>query len=145
MLQLHVKCNFIKLHILTDEESQKILAFRVTDTGGDDTRNLPGMLDQAMNRLGIPLEDRSTEPAMSVEANSTPADDNSIETITEYVYGCCQTISKDASPRWRDLWWPSYTVMAGTTLAGTTLVRPSPTAKSVACAPPYMCTSTPTV
>ena len=38
----NVKCNFIKLHILADEESQKILAFRITDTGGGDAKNLPG-------------------------------------------------------------------------------------------------------
>ena len=42
-LKRNVKCNFIKLHILADEESQKILAFRITDASGCDAKNLcPG-------------------------------------------------------------------------------------------------------
>ena len=41
-IQWSVKCSFIKLHILAGEESQRILAFRVTDTSGGDAKNLPG-------------------------------------------------------------------------------------------------------
>ena len=96
-LKWNVKCSFIKLHILADEESQKILAFRITDTSGGDARNLPGMLDQALDRLGIPLEDRDAEPAVSVEVDSAPADENAIETITEYVCGCgcCRPVAAE--------------------------------------------------
>ena len=96
-LKWNVKCSFIKLHILADEESQKILAFRITDTSGGDARNLPGMLDQTLDRLGIPLEDRDAEPAVSVEVDSAPADENTIETITEYVCdcGCCRPVAAE--------------------------------------------------
>lgn len=77
--------------------SQKILAFRITDTSGGDAKNLPGMLDRALDRLGIPLEDRDAEPAVSVEVDDTPADENVIETITEYVCdcGCCQPVAAE--------------------------------------------------
>ena len=34
------------------------------------------MLDQALDRLDIPLEDRGAEPTASVEVDSTPADEN---------------------------------------------------------------------
>ena len=96
-LKWNVKCNFIKLHILSDEESQKILAFRVTDTSGGDAKNLPGMLDHTLERLGVPLEDRSAEPSVSVEMDDTPADKSTVETITEYMCNCdcCQTISRE--------------------------------------------------
>ena len=96
-LKWNVKCNFIKLHILADEKSQKILAFRITDTGRGDTKNLPSMLDCALERLGVPLEDRSIEPAVAIQVNDIPADENSIETITEYMCdcSCCQTISRE--------------------------------------------------
>ena len=33
-IRWNVKCSFIKLHVLADEESQKMPAFRITDTGG---------------------------------------------------------------------------------------------------------------
>ena len=96
-LKWNVKCSFIKLHILADEESQKILAFRITDTGGGDARNLPGMLDEALEGLGVPLEDHTMEPAVSVQVDGAPADENTIETITEYVCdcGCCQTVARE--------------------------------------------------
>ena len=54
-LEWDAKCNFIKLHLLADEESQKILAFRITDTGGGDAQNLPGMLDQGPGQAGRAL------------------------------------------------------------------------------------------
>ena len=104
-LKWNVKYSFINLHILADEESQKILAFRVVlckniryfscinpasysprnvesfcralrviDTSGGDARNLPGMLDQALDGLGIPLEDRGTYPAVSVGVDGTQVD-----------------------------------------------------------------------
>ena len=75
-IKWNVKCSFIKLHILVDEESQKILAFRITDTGGGDAKNLPGMLDEALEGLGVPLEDRTMEPAVSVQVDGAPADEN---------------------------------------------------------------------
>ena len=92
-----VKCNFIKLHLLAEEESRKILAFRVTDRSGGDAKNLPGMLDEALNKLGVPLEDRSEEPAVSVEVESAPAEENTVEMITDYVCdcGCCQPILRE--------------------------------------------------
>ena len=96
-LKWNVKCNFIKLHILADGESQKILAFRITDAGGGDAGSLPGMLDQALDRLGIPLEDRGADPAVSVEVDSAPADENTVETVTEYMCdcGCCQPVAAE--------------------------------------------------
>ncbi len=83
-----VKCNFIKLHILAEEESRNILAFRVTDRSGGDAKNLPGMLDEALNKLGVPPGDRSEEPAASVEVESAPAEENTVEMITDYVCDC---------------------------------------------------------
>ena len=77
-IQWNVKYSFIKLRILADEESQKILAFRVTDTSGGDAKNLPGMLDQALDRLGIPLEDRDADLAVSMEVDTTPVDVNTV-------------------------------------------------------------------
>ena len=96
-LRWNVKCSFIKLHILADEDSQKILAFRITDTGGGDAKNMPEMLDQALDRLGVPLEDRGADPAVEVEVDSVPADENTVETITEYVCdcGCCQRVASE--------------------------------------------------
>ena len=75
-LRRNVKCSFVKLHILADEESQKILAFRITKTDGGDAKNLPGMPDQTLDRLGIPLEDRGMDPAVSVEVDGTTANEN---------------------------------------------------------------------
>ena len=71
--------------------------FRITDTSGGDAKNLPGMLDQALDRLGIPLEDRGADPTVSEEVDSTPADENTMETITEYVCdcGCCQPVAAE--------------------------------------------------
>ena len=103
-----IKCSYIKMHILVEEESQKILAFRLTDIRGGDAQNLPGMLDEALEKLGVPLEDRTAEPSVpaeatgsgpteeaavsetgvSVHATSTPAEESSMETITEYVCAC---------------------------------------------------------
>ena len=87
-LKWKVKCNFIKLHMLAEEESRKILAFRVTDTSGGDAKNLPGMLDEALNKLGVPLEDRSEEPVASVEVESAPAEENTVEMTTDYLCDC---------------------------------------------------------
>ena len=96
-IKWNVKSNFIKLHIMVDEESQQILAFRITDVNGGDAKNLPGMLDEALEKLGIPLEDRDAEPAVSVEVDSVPADDNTTVKITEFVCdcGCSQTVVKE--------------------------------------------------
>ena len=120
-LKWDVKCNFIKLHILADEESQKILAFRITDTSGGDAQSLPAMPDQALNKLGAPLEDggagqaasgTATEAAAtgtappedggaesvaSVEVDSVPADENTLVTTTEFMCdcGCCQTVATE--------------------------------------------------
>ena len=93
----NVRCSFIKLHTLADEESQKILAFHITDTSGGDARNLPGMLDQALDRLGIPLEDRGAELAVSVGVDDAPADESTVETVTEYVCdcGCCKPVARE--------------------------------------------------
>lgn len=60
-IKWNVKHNFIKLHIMVDEESQKILAFRITDVNGGDASQFPGMLDESLENLGIPLEDRTAE------------------------------------------------------------------------------------
>ena len=96
-IKWNVKCSFIKLHILADEGSQKIPAFRITDTGGGDARNPPGMLDEAPEGLGLPLEDHAMEPSVSVDVDSSPADESAIETITGYVCdcGCCQTVARE--------------------------------------------------
>ena len=77
--------------------SKRYWRFRITDTSGGDARNLPRMLDQALDRLGIPLEDRGTEPAVSVDVDDTPADENTVETITEYVCdcGCCKPVARE--------------------------------------------------
>ena len=102
----NVKCNFIKLHILIEEESQKILAFRITDASGGDAANMPSMLDEALEKLGIPLEDCTAEPEMpestpvadaSVSVTSTPAEESSVDTITEYLCdcGCGKTLASD--------------------------------------------------
>ena len=40
-LKWNVKYSFIKLHILADEEHQKILVFRAIDTGGGNAGSLP--------------------------------------------------------------------------------------------------------
>ena len=106
-----IKCSYIKLHVLVEEESQKILAFRITDVSGGDAQNMPGMLDEALEKLGIPLEDRTAEPPVeaadkteeaavpevSVHATSTPAEESSVETITEYVCacGCGETVASE--------------------------------------------------
>lgn len=81
------------LHISADKESQKILVFRVTTTSY--AGNLPGMLYHTLDRLDVPLKDRDVEPDLSVGANSAPADENSVETITKFVYRCCQTMSRE--------------------------------------------------
>ncbi len=81
--------------MLADEESQKILAFRVTDTSGGDARNLPGMPDHALERPGVPLEDRSAEPSVSIEVVDAPADESTVETVTEYMCDCdcCRAVA----------------------------------------------------
>ena len=96
-IKWNVKCSFIKLHILADEESQKILAFRITGTKGGDAENLPGMLDEALEGLGMPLEDHTMEPSVSVQVDDTSADESTLETITEYVCdcGCCRPVARE--------------------------------------------------
>ena len=46
------------------------------------------MLDEAPNKLGVPPGDRNEEPAASVEAESAPAEENTVEVITDYVCDC---------------------------------------------------------
>ena len=46
------------------------------------------MLDDAPNKLGVPPGDRNEEPAASVEAESAPAEENTVEVITDYVCDC---------------------------------------------------------
>ena len=96
-IKWNVKCSFIKLHILADEGSQKILAFRITGTKGGDAENLPGMLDEALEGLGVPLEDHTMEPSVSVQVDDTPADESTLETITEYMCdcGCCRPVARE--------------------------------------------------
>ena len=43
-----VKHNFIKLHVLIEAKSQKILVFHITDVSGGDTTQTPGMLDYTL-------------------------------------------------------------------------------------------------
>ena len=64
---------------------------------GGDGKNLPGMLDEALEKLGVPLENRHEEPEMSVEVTSEPADENSTETITKYECdcGCGQVVATE--------------------------------------------------
>ncbi|MBI1657238.1 MAG: hypothetical protein IS632_00455 [Thaumarchaeota archaeon] len=83
---------------MADEVFQKILAFHITDTSEGDAKNLPGMLDQTLNRLGIPLEYRSAEPAVSMEVDGTPTDENTVETVTEHVCdcSCCRRVAWSA-------------------------------------------------
>lgn len=58
------------------------------------------MLDRALDRLGVPLEDCSAEPAVSVKVDGAPADENTAETVTEYMCGCCKPGPESgASPR----------------------------------------------
>ena len=91
-----------------DEESQKILVFQITNIRGYDAQNLPGM-------LGVPLEDCAAgskipvdaadqipteeaavpEAGVSVHATSTPAEERSVETITEYVCACGETMATE--------------------------------------------------
>ena len=55
------------------------------------------MLDEALEGLGVPLEDHTMEPAVSVQVDGAPADENTIETITEYMCdcGCCQAVARE--------------------------------------------------
>ena len=69
-IKWNVKHNFIKLHILIEAESQKILAFRITDVTGGDAAQTPGMLDDALERLGVPPE---AKPAEAKPAEIKPA------------------------------------------------------------------------
>ena len=46
------------------------------------------MLDEALNKLGVPPGDRSEEPAVSVEVESSPAEENTVEMTTDYVCDC---------------------------------------------------------
>ena len=116
-IKWNVKHNFIKLHIMIDEESQKILAFRITDVNGGDASQLPGMLDEVLENLGMPLEDRTAEidpnnkgaargsdmsvsaadttdtvdaikPAVDVEVTGEASSDGKIQTEVEYLCDC---------------------------------------------------------
>ena len=46
------------------------------------------MLDEALNKLGVPLEDRGEEPTVSVGVESAPSKENTIEMTTDYVCDC---------------------------------------------------------
>ena len=63
-----VKHNFIKLHVLIEVKSQKILAFRITDVSGGDAAQTPGVLDEALKWLGMPL---ATKPALETDTIRT--------------------------------------------------------------------------
>ena len=67
-IKWNVKHNFIKLHILAEVESQKILAFRITDVTGGDAAQTPGMLDDALERLGVPPDAEPAEAKPTSEA-----------------------------------------------------------------------------
>ena len=91
-----VKHNFIKLHIMTDEGSQKILPFRITDVNRRDASQFPGMLDESLEKLSIPLEDRTAEidpdddkPACDSDYIVSAADPvDSIKPAVEVEYLC---------------------------------------------------------
>ncbi len=55
------------------------------------------MLDESLNKMGVPLEDRYEEPAASVEVESVPAEENAVEMTTDYVCdcGCCRPILRE--------------------------------------------------
>ena len=46
------------------------------------------MLDEALNKLGVPPGDYNEEPAASVEVESSPAEENAVEVTTDYVCDC---------------------------------------------------------
>ena len=43
---------------------------------GGDGKSLPGMLDKALKKLGIRLENRHEEPSVSVEVTFEPVGEN---------------------------------------------------------------------
>ena len=107
-----VKCSYIKLRILVEEESQKILAFRLTDIRGRATpgtcracrtrhwriwayrwRTAPPSHKSRRRRPG-PTEEAAV-PGVSVHATSTPAEGSPVETVTEYVCGCGETAATE--------------------------------------------------
>ena len=49
-------------------------------------------MDEAPNKLGVSPGDRNEEPAASVEAESTPAEENAAEMTTGYPCGCRRPI-----------------------------------------------------
>ncbi len=50
----NVECSSIKLHVLADEESQKMPAFRITDTGGGGRQEPAGHAGPGPGRAGHP-------------------------------------------------------------------------------------------
>ena len=46
------------------------------------------MLDEVLNKLGVPPGDRNEEPAASVGAESTQAEENAVEVTTDYTCDC---------------------------------------------------------
>ena len=55
------------------------------------------MLDEALNKLGVPLDGRNEDPAASVEVESVPAEENTVEMVTDFVCdcGCRQPILRE--------------------------------------------------
>ena len=90
-----------------------MLAFRLTDTGGGYAQKLPGMPDQALEKLDVPLEDRTAEPPIPAEATGTSptegaavprvpvhttrtlAEEISVEAPAEYVCACGKTAATE--------------------------------------------------
>ena len=80
-----VKHNFIKLHVLIEAKSQKILAFRITDVTGGDAAQTPGMLDEALERLNMPLE---AEPALEIDMAQLAPGEKRSGIKVEFVCDC---------------------------------------------------------
>ena len=86
-----VKHNFIKLHVLIEAKSQKILAFRITDVSGGDAAQTPGMLDEALERLNISPEGK---PALEIDmTQAAPGEERpGIKVEFECDCGCGKTV-----------------------------------------------------
>ena len=95
------------------------------------------MLDEALNKLGVPLDGRNEDPAASVEVESVPAEENAVEMVTDFVCdcGCRQPILRER--RTVKLERPPVALLRAD--GGTTPARCSRTARSAAGAPPYEC------
>ena len=89
------------------------------------------MLDEALEKLGVPLEHRHQKPRISVEVTSEPADENTTETITEYGYGCGQVVTEKKVTKVRKP--PVVAILYAT--AGTTSAAHSRTAGTAVSTP----------